>query len=425
MRHCPACGATLGDDLEVAATPALRARTANADPSRTRVDRSPRRWPAAVAVIILVAVTAWALTRDTSRGTSHSTAPAPTPTSVAPTESTNATGQVVPPPLAHPPVSTGALLVSAASRGAPTLVVQSVDSDDVTTVAIPDDEPGRSVHRLIATGSTVVVVVTDLAGQGTIWGFDTAALTSGGRPVRLGDGYDALPAPPQDTQRVAILSDRALRTFVQEVAVDGSIQSPRIPIPSGYVPEALIHGGLVLQGSNLQTGKDTLKVWNPDTDTFVAELAPGRGPLFFGAAGSTVAWREPGDATDEVHVHDETSGLDRAIILGLLGTMTLDRGTTSDAALTPDGAAMAYTLHVGPNGYGIGVLDVGSGDVQVEAAANNPSNYAWSPDGRWLFAETDGVFLYTRDGTSVGELATTGERAAVAPLMAVISDGRR
>ena len=207
--------------------------------------------------------------------------------------------------------------------------------------------------------------------------------------------------------------------------MDGSSQSPRIPVPGGYVPEAVTHGGLVLQGSNPQTGKDTLKVWNPDTDTFVAELAPGRAPAFFGAAGSTVAWREPGDATDEVHVHDETSGLDRAITLGLLGTMTLDRGTTSDAALTPDGAAMAYTLHVGPNGYGVGVLDVGSGNVQVEAAANNPANYAWSPDGRWLFAETDGVFLYTRDGTTVGELATTGERAGVAPLMAVISDGRR
>jgi hypothetical protein len=322
----------------------------------------------------------------------------------------------------HPPVATGALLVSVASRGAPALVVQSVDGGSVTTVAIPDYRPGQSVHRLIAAGSTVVTVVIDLGGEGTVWAFDKGALVRGDQPVRLGTGVDALPAPPQDTARVAILSDRALQTFVQDVSVNGRSASPPIPIPNGYTPEAVITSGLVLQGGN-ESDATTLKVWNPTFGAFVNELAPGRSPVFVGAAGSTIAWREPGDPMDEVHLHDQVTGLDRAITLGLLGTMTVDRGTTSDAALTPDGAAMAYTLHVGPHGYGVGVLDVASGSVQVEAAASNPANYAWSPDGRWLFADTDGIFLYTRYGMTVGELATRGDRAAVAPTMVAVSDG--
>src|SRR5262249_27966108 len=162
------------------------------------------RWPAAVAAIALVAVSVWALTRDASRGRAPSTAPAPTTT--AATATTTSTGQVVPPPLLHPPVATGMLLVTVASRGAPTLVVQSVDNDDVTMVAIPDYQPGQTVHRLIAAGSTVVAVVTNLTGEGTIWAFDTGALVRGEQPVRLGDGFDAMPAPPKDTARVAILS---------------------------------------------------------------------------------------------------------------------------------------------------------------------------------------------------------------------------
>jgi hypothetical protein len=205
--------------------------------------------------------------------------------------------------------------------------------------------------------------------------------------------------------------------------VDGLSASPRIVIPSGYTPKAVITSGLVLQGND-ESDATTLKVWNPALGTFVTELAAGPSPVFVGAAGSTIAWREPGDPMDEVHVHDQATGLDRAITLGLLGTMTVDRGTTSDAALTPDGAAMAYTLHVGPHGYGVGVLDVASGNVQVEAAASNPANYAWSPDGRWLFADTDGVSLYSRFGTTVGELATRADRAAVAPTMVAVSDGR-
>lgn len=288
-----------------------------------------------------------------------------------------------------PPDPTGLRLVASSDTQ---LTIADVDAAIAESFDLDELSGGDPAFRLARRGNAIVFYGT---------GGDTYVVDPDGpeQPRKLGDSTYFLPSADDD--RVWLVDGAAgssAENRLREVTVDGEETVGSRDVPGGAIPTGAVSGGIVLSTA------EGLDVWDPAADDVVARLPGGQ---FVAAGGSLLAWCENPCATlHATAIGSGDTGLPSDVDDRVLeapegaGEWVPHRGE-----FAPDGRHLAVALTAAADpfaspgtDYGLAVIDVTSGDVQVlDEAGVPPGPFAWSPDGRWLFAPTAGGGVLVHD----------------------------
>jgi hypothetical protein len=272
--------------------------------------------------------------------------------------------------------------------GHDSLVLHDLDAGTSRTVTVPGKATGDYPYSLLRVGDWIVY-----PGDGV----QAIRADFSGSPVSLGPATVFVPSAREGwVWLVTFAGASQSAQTVQEVRVDGTERGPTATLPSGMFARVGVPGGLLI-------GNDTSVVkWDQATEAIGDPLFDSSAGLI-DARGNTVAWGLQCTQTStcgSVRVLDVSSGShqDFTAPIGTSGWIPTF-GEGSRDALSSDGRYLAVRagsdVPAGENHPPTSTLYViDLQDNHVTEVARSTTDYAfsrvaWSPDGNWVFSETN------------------------------------